>query len=78
MLPTCQTMKVHAANKRPPVDAGWQVLFALQHAWPRATQAERWAAQQCIDTMESATRSQVLFAAWESTSTNNQEVRYER
>jgi len=28
-------------NERPGVDAGWRVLFALQRAWPRATQAER-------------------------------------
>ncbi len=30
-------------NKRPGVDAGWRVLLAFTPAWPRATQAERWA-----------------------------------
>jgi hypothetical protein len=33
-------------NQRPGVDAGWPVLFAFQRAWPRATQAERWAAHR--------------------------------
>jgi len=31
-------------NERPGVDAGWPVLFAFSRAWPRATQAERYAA----------------------------------
>jgi hypothetical protein len=32
-----------AHNQRPGVDAGWPFLFAFSRAWPRATQAERWA-----------------------------------
>ena len=29
-------------NHRPGVDAGWPLVFAFFHAWPRATQAGRY------------------------------------
>jgi hypothetical protein len=35
------TTPENAANHRPGVDAGWRVLFAFHHPWPRATHAER-------------------------------------
>jgi len=35
-------------NYRPRVDAGWPVLFTFQRAWPRATQAGRYAPQCAI------------------------------
>jgi hypothetical protein len=31
------------AHERPAVHAGWAVLSAFSRAWPRATQAKRWA-----------------------------------
>lgn len=37
----CRMRTRPRANYRPGVDAGWRVLFAFQHLWPRATQAGR-------------------------------------